>query len=158
MVGRSLFIVCVPSGEGLAGGERRCGGPPGSLARLVDLWFDVLDGGQFGDAGLWLLVGHLGGRGGEVLIALCTTQQSCLGVSRRSAHLTLASFTWMYVSTAADMQQALHLRAALGSFAARVAISQQVVAKESIAEANRHVESTGVDATLRNSRRSKSAD
>lgn len=156
--------MCVPSGEGLAGGERRCGGPPGSLARLVDLWFDVLDGGQFGDAGLWLLVGHLGGRGGEVLIALCTTQQSCLDVSRRSAHLTLASFTWMYVSTAADMRQALHLRAALGSFAARADVSQQVdekpqrEAKESIAEANRPLESAGVDATLRNSPRSKSAE
>lgn len=68
--------MCVPSGEGLAGGERGCGVSPGSLAGLVDLWFDVLDGGQFRDAGLWLLVGHLGGRGGEVLIALCTIQHS----------------------------------------------------------------------------------
>lgn len=46
---------------------------PGSLAGLVDLGFDVLDGGQLGDAGLRLLVGHLGGRGGEVLVALRTT-------------------------------------------------------------------------------------
>lgn len=46
--------------------------PPGSLAGLVDLRFDVLDGGVFGDAGLWFLVGHLGGHGGEVLIALGT--------------------------------------------------------------------------------------
>lgn len=68
---KHLYHECVCSiGEGLAGGERRCGVSPGSLAGLVDLCFDVLDGGQLGDAGLWLLVGHLGGRGGEVLIAL----------------------------------------------------------------------------------------
>lgn len=72
LLGRSIFYRVCSIGEGLAGGERRCSVPPGSLAGLVDLRFDVLDGGVFGDAGLRLLVGHLGGHGGEVLIALCT--------------------------------------------------------------------------------------
>lgn len=47
-----------------------CRGSPGSLAGLVDLLFDVLDGGVFGDTGLGLLVGHLSSCRGEVFITL----------------------------------------------------------------------------------------
>lgn len=47
---------------------------PSSLAGLVDLRFDVLDGGVFGDTGLGLLVGHLSSCRGEVLITLNKTQ------------------------------------------------------------------------------------
>lgn len=46
----------------------------GSLAGLVDMLVDVLDGGQFGDTRLGLLVGHLGSCRGEVLITLNRTQ------------------------------------------------------------------------------------
>lgn len=47
---------------------------PGSLAGLVDMLVDVLDGGQFGDTRLGLLVGDLGSCRGEVLITLNRTQ------------------------------------------------------------------------------------
>lgn len=47
---------------------------PGSLAGLVDLLFDVLDGGVLGDTGLGLLVGHLSSCRGEVLVTLKKTQ------------------------------------------------------------------------------------
>lgn len=63
--------------------------PPGSLARLVDLLFDVLDGGQFGDTRLGLLVGHLGGRRGEVLVALDTTQHNQPRVMKRKKDWTV---------------------------------------------------------------------
>jgi len=36
----------------------------------VDVLVDLLRGGQLGDTRLGLLMSHLGGRGGEVLIAL----------------------------------------------------------------------------------------
>lgn len=56
--------------------RKRCRGSllPGSLAGLVDLRFDVLDGGVFGDTRLGLLVRHLGSCRGEVLITLNETK------------------------------------------------------------------------------------
>lgn len=73
----NVFVSCVPFGKG-----RPTGGGvvavvaccPGSLAGLVDLLFDVLDGGVLGDTGLGLLVGHLSSCRGEVLVTLKKTQ------------------------------------------------------------------------------------
>lgn len=70
--------------------------PPGSLAGLVDLGFDVLDGGQLRDAGLWLLVGHLGGGGGEVLIALQDRQTQSRFVVKRFC-------TWVDLNTTTNV-------------------------------------------------------
>lgn len=72
------FIICVPLGrEGRVVEEVLplvAPAAPGSLAGLVDLRLDVLDGGVLGDAGLGFLVSHLSSCGGEVLIALNKTQ------------------------------------------------------------------------------------
>lgn len=56
--------------------RKRCRGSllPDSLAGLVDLRFDVLDGGVFGDTRLGLLVSHLSSCRGEVLITLNKTK------------------------------------------------------------------------------------
>lgn len=56
--------------------RKRCRGSPlpNSLAGLVDLRFDVLDGGVFGDTRLGLLVSHLSSCRGEVLITLNKTK------------------------------------------------------------------------------------
>lgn len=56
--------------------RKRCRGSllSDSLAGLVDLRFDVLDGGVFGDTRLGLLVSHLSSCRGEVLITLKKTK------------------------------------------------------------------------------------
>lgn len=64
---------------------------PGSLAGLVDLWFDVLDGGVFGDTRLGLLVSHLSSGRGEVLITLNRTKPVRLS-SNRQEQTTSCSF------------------------------------------------------------------
>lgn len=50
----------------------------------MDVLVDVLDSGQLGDTGLGLLVGHLGSRRGEVLIALDRTQSVNSASGRRN--------------------------------------------------------------------------
>lgn len=70
--GKRLCPVCSiekgrPTGGGIVAVVAGCSR---SLAGLVDLRFDVLDGGVFGYTGLGLLVGHLSSCRGEVLITL----------------------------------------------------------------------------------------
>lgn len=67
---------------------------PGSLAGLVDLWFDVLDGGVFGDTRLGLLVSHLSSGRGEVLITLNRTKPVRLSSNRQDKlHPVVSSMT-----------------------------------------------------------------
>lgn len=68
----NVFILCVPLGR-LAGGVSVAFRSllPSSLAWLLDVVFDVLAGGRLGDTRLGLLMSHLGGCRGEVLITLC---------------------------------------------------------------------------------------
>lgn len=72
--GKHLCLVCSIGKGRPTGGVAMVACCPSSLAGLVDLRFDVLDGGVFGDTGLGLLVGHLSSCRGEVLITLNKTQ------------------------------------------------------------------------------------